>query len=143
MGGRGGYVVDLAVLLADALYEQGRFDEAQQMIDQVNAEPSSATVLSTRATEAKLLARRGQFAAARQLVGQVEALLSPTSPSMLQTEVLTTRAEVERLAGAPDQAAASLCAALQIFEDLRAATLARRARAALTSLAAQPGREPA
>ena len=143
LGGRGGYVVDLAVLLADALYEQGRFDEAQQMIDQVNAEPSSATVLSTRATEAKLLARRGQFAAARQLVGQVEALLSPTSASMLQTEVLTTRAEVERLAGAPDQAAASLCAALQIFEDLRAATLARRARAALASLAAQPGREPA
>ena len=42
---RGGYVVDLAVLLADALYEQGRFDEAQQMIDQVNAEPSAATVL--------------------------------------------------------------------------------------------------
>jgi tetratricopeptide (TPR) repeat protein len=143
LGGRGGYVVDLAVLLADALYEQGRFDEAQQLIDQVNAEPSSATVLSTRLTEARLLARRGQFAAARQLVGQAEALLSPTSPSMLQTEVLTTRAEVERLAGAPGQAAASLRAALQIFEDLRAATLARRARAALASLAAQPGRGPA
>ena len=143
LGGRGGYVVDLAVLLADALYEQGRFDEAQQMIDQVNAEPSAATVLSTRATEAKLLARRGQFALARQLAGQVEARLSPTSASMLRTEVLTTRAEVERLAGAPDQAAASLRAALQIFEDLRAATLASRARAALASLAAQPGRDPA
>ena len=34
MGERGGYVVDLAVLLADALYEQGRFDEAQQLIDE-------------------------------------------------------------------------------------------------------------
>ena len=143
LGGRGGYVVDLAVLLADALYEQGRFDEAQQLIDQVNAEPSSATVLSTQLTEAKLLARRGQFAAARQLVGQAKPLLSPTSASMLQTEVLTTRAEVELLAGAPDQAAASLRAALHIYEDLRAATLARRVRAALASLAAQPGREPA
>ena len=143
LGGRGGYVVDLAVLLADALYEQGRFDEAQQLIDQVNAEPSTATVLSTRATEAKLLARRGQFAAARQLVGRVGALLSPTSPPYLQAEVLTTRAEVERLVGAPDQAAASLRAALQIFEDLRAATSASRARAALASLAAQPGRDPA
>ena len=39
VGERGEYLVDLAVLLADALYEQGRFDEAQQMIDQVNAEP--------------------------------------------------------------------------------------------------------
>ena len=27
-------VVDLAVLLADALYAQGRFDEAQQLIDE-------------------------------------------------------------------------------------------------------------
>ena len=88
MGERGGYVVDLAVLLADALYEQGRFDEAQQLIDEVNAEPSSATVFSTRLTEAKLLARRGQFAVARQLVGQAEALLSPTSAPMTQADVL-------------------------------------------------------
>jgi predicted ATPase/DNA-binding SARP family transcriptional activator len=141
LGERGGYAVDLAALLADALYEQGRFDEAQQLIDQANAEHSSATVLNTRLTEAKLLARRGQFAAARQLAGQ--ALLSPTSPPMQQADALKTRAEVERLAGAPGQAAASLRAALRIYEDLRAAALARRARAALASLAAQPGREPA
>jgi hypothetical protein len=50
---------------------------------------------------------------------------------------------VERLAGAPGPAAASLRAALQMYEDLRAATLARRVRAALASLADQPGREPA
>ncbi|HEY6315394.1 MAG TPA: BTAD domain-containing putative transcriptional regulator [Streptosporangiaceae bacterium] len=143
MGERGGYVVDLAVLLADALYEQGRFDEAQQLIDQANTEPSHATVSTPLLTEAKLLAHRGQFAAARQLVGQAEALLAPTSLPYLQTDALKTRAEVERLAGAPGQAAASLRAALQIFEDLRAATLAGRTRAALTSLGAQPGPEPA
>jgi hypothetical protein len=34
MGERGGYVIDLAGLLADALYDQNRFDEAQQMIDE-------------------------------------------------------------------------------------------------------------
>jgi hypothetical protein len=62
---------------------------------------------------------------------------------MQQADALKTRAEVERLAGAPDQAAASLRAALQIYEDLQAATLARRARAALASVAAQPGRDPA
>jgi tetratricopeptide (TPR) repeat protein len=106
LGERGGYVADLAVLLADALYEQGRFDEAQQLIHQANAEPSPATVSSTRLTEAKLLARRSEFAAARQLVGQAAALLSPTSTPMQQAEILLARAEVERLAGAPGPAAA-------------------------------------
>jgi hypothetical protein len=81
----------------------GRGGAAQQLIDEANAEPSAATVSSTRLTEAKLLARRGQFAAARQLVGQAEALLSPTVPTD-QTDALMARAEVERLAGAPDQA---------------------------------------
>jgi tetratricopeptide (TPR) repeat protein len=141
LGERGGYAADLAALLADALYEQDRFDEAQQLIDQASAVLSSATVFSPRLTAAKLLARRGQFAAARQLAGQ--ALLSPTSPPMQQADALKTGAEVERLAGAPGQAAASLRAALRIYENLRAATLARRARAALASLPAQPGHDPA
>ena len=61
----------------------------------------------------------------------------------MQADVLEARAEVERLAGAPGQAAASLRAALQIYEDRRATALAERTRAALASLAAQPGRDPA
>ena len=143
-GERGRYVVDLAALLAEALYEQGRFDEAQQLIDQgVFAVLPSGTVFSPRLTEAKLLARRGQFAAARELIGQAEALPSWSTGPTWQTDALTTRAEVERLAGAPDQAAASLRAALNIYEDFRAATQARRTRAALASLAAQPGGESA
>jgi tetratricopeptide (TPR) repeat protein len=127
--------------LPDALYEQGRHDEAQQLIDQAIAEPSSAS--TTRLTKAKLLARRGQFAAARQLIAQAEALPSRTTGPVARTDALKTRAEVERLAGAPDEAAASLRAALHIYEDMRSATQAMRTRAALASLAAQPGREPA
>ena len=34
------FVIDLVGLLANALYEQGRFDEAQRLIDGVKAEPS-------------------------------------------------------------------------------------------------------
>ena len=62
---------------------------------------------------------------------------------MLQADALKTRAEVERLAGAPGQAAASLRAALHIYEDERATALAEPVRAALAGLAAQPGRDPA
>jgi tetratricopeptide (TPR) repeat protein len=143
LGQRGPYVIGLAVLLADALYEQGRFDEAQQLIDQANAEPSAATSSTTRLIEAKLLARRGQFAAARLLIGEAEALPSWTTGPIAQTDALRTSAEVERLAGAPGQAAASLRAALHIYEDMGSVTQARWVRAALASLAAQPGREPA
>ena len=141
VGERGQYLVGLAVLLADALYEQGRFDEAQQLIDQVNAEPPSPRHGSAWLIEAKLLARRGQFAAARQLIGRAEAIPSWTTGPIGQTDAQQARAEVERLAGAPDQAAACLRAALHIYEDFQAATQARRTRAALASLAAQPGGE--
>jgi predicted ATPase len=132
-------VVDLVGELADALYQQRRFDEAQQLIDVANAESSSAaTVFSARLTEARLLARGGQFAAARQLIGQVEAVLPPTEVPMSRADVLRTRAEVERLAGEPGQAAASLRAALDIYERQRATALADQTRTSLASLTAQP-----
>ena len=135
-------VHDLIGLLADALYEQGRFDEAQQLLGEAGTRPWN-TVYSTWLTEAKLLARRGQFTAARALLGQAEARLPPTPSPMLRANALKARAEVERLAGAPGQAAASLRAALDIYEQQRATALAGQARAALASLAAQPGRDPA
>jgi predicted ATPase/DNA-binding SARP family transcriptional activator len=142
MGNRGGLVADLAVLLADALYEQGRFDEAQQVIDEASAELSPATIRAPWLTQAKLLARCGQFAAARRLVGQGRARLSPASAPLVQADVLEAEAEVERLAGAPGRAAASLRAALQIYQDRQATRLARQATAALAGLTGQPG-EPA
>ena len=126
-------VHDLIGLLADALYEQGRFDEAQQLLGEAGTRPWN-TVYSTWLTEAKLLARRGQFTAARELLGQAEARLPPTPSPMLranalkaraEVERLKARAEVERLAGAPGQAAASLRAALDIYEQQRATALSR------------------
>ena len=96
-----------------------------------------------RLTEAKLLARRGQFRAARQLVDEAQAQLTPASAPLMQADVLETRAEVDRLAGAARQAEHSLRAALRIYEDRRATALAERTRAALASLAGQPGPEPA
>ena len=135
-------VHDLIGLLADALYKQGRFDETQQLLDEAGTRPWN-TVYSTWLTEAKLLARRGQFTAARTLVGQAEARLPPTPSPMLRANALKARAEVERLAGAPGQAAASLRAALNIYEQQRAIALAGQTRTALASLAAQPGRDPA
>ena len=92
-----------------------------------------------RATRAKLLARRGEFSAARRLVDEAQALLPPTARSVSKAETLVAEAEVNRLAGAPDQAAACLRAALRIYEDRRATFLAEQVRAALAILTGHAG----
>lgn len=82
--------------------------------------------------------RRGRRRSARQ----GHSCLQP-HPRLDQAGVLKARAEVERFAGASGHAAASLRAALQIYEDRRATTLAEQVRAALASLTTQPDLESA
>jgi hypothetical protein len=65
------------VPFCEALYDQGRFDEAQQVID-ADALPDQTGIMWP--LQAQLLARRGEFAAARQLVSQAEASLSLSIP---------------------------------------------------------------
>jgi predicted ATPase/DNA-binding SARP family transcriptional activator len=139
------YLVTVTAGLAGALYAQGRFDEAQQMADEAQAAdvPDAAGWSGALNVRAMLLARRGQFAAARRLVAEAEALITPASSALTRARLLAAKAEVNRLAGARDQAAASLRAALRIYEDCRAPQLATQVRAALATIAAQPGRSPA
>ncbi len=137
------YFLALAtIVLAEALYDQGRFDADAQM----NEEPldGASPNFAARAAfvQAKLLARRGQFTEARSLTEE-GARLAPAASPLAQATVHEASAEVERLAGEPGQAAARLRAALRIYEDRRATALAERARTALASQAAQPGHHPA
>jgi hypothetical protein len=106
------------------------------MLDQARAASHPDKADSFSLTQAKLLACRGQFVAARELVGQVEALLPPSSQPGEDPDVLEVKAEIERLAGAPAQAAACLRAAIEIYDGLQAIGLADKARAALASLTA-------
>jgi tetratricopeptide (TPR) repeat protein len=143
--GERGYCSSDASLLAEALYRQGRLDEAQQMTEETQsiAPPSDLDAQARwRTVRAKLQAWRGQFPAARQLLAEAEALISPTSDTRFKAEILVAEAEVDQLAGDRDQAAASFHAALRIYEDRRVASLAVQAKAALARLAAQPGARP-
>jgi ATP/maltotriose-dependent transcriptional regulator MalT len=90
-----------------------------------------------------VLARRGQFVAARRLADEAVALVSPTSWATLQAEILMAKAEVNRLAGEREQAAASLRAALRICQDRNATPLADQAKTAIASLTDHPGTKPA
>jgi class 3 adenylate cyclase/tetratricopeptide (TPR) repeat protein len=145
MGDRG-YLSTVASLLAEALYAQGRLDEARQMTEESQAATAPGDIdaqVRWRAVRAKVLARSGQFPAARALVDEAAALVPPTSWPSLQAEVLMAGAEVDRLAGAPGQAEASLRAALRIYQDRHATPLADKAAAALDSLSGHPGARPA
>jgi predicted ATPase/DNA-binding SARP family transcriptional activator len=144
--GERGYLGTEVALLAEAVYAQGRLDEALQLTEEAEAAAPPGDVDAQarwRATRAKLLARQGQLAAARQLASEAMALVTPTPYPALRAQMLLASAEVSRLAGAPGEAEASLRQALRIYEDKRAVALAERTRAALASLTSSPGITPA
>jgi tetratricopeptide (TPR) repeat protein len=144
--GERGFLSSLAGRLAKALYAQGRLDEAQQMTEEAQAAAPPGDIdaqAQWRTARAKVLARSGQFPAAQTLLDEATALVSPTSWAVLQAEMLMDRAEVNRLAGEPEQAEASLRAALRIYQDRHATLLAERAEAALASLTGHPSAKPA
>jgi class 3 adenylate cyclase/tetratricopeptide (TPR) repeat protein len=144
--GERGYLSTVAGTLAEALYAQGRLDEARQMTEEAQAAATPGDFDSQarwRAARAKVLACSGQFPAARTLLDEAEALVSPASLATLQAEILLARAEVDRLAGAPQQAEASLRAALRLYQDRHATLLAGQAADALASLTGHPSAKPA
>jgi class 3 adenylate cyclase len=143
--GERGYVFAIGELLAEALYAQGHFQEAQQILDELRTDqtPDAIAAQLGRLTQAKLLAGRGQFAAARQLADEEEAAYHASIASPLhRASLLETRAEIDRLAEAPGQAAASLRAALRIYQDRGAIALAERVRAALADLTSHLSAKP-
>jgi tetratricopeptide (TPR) repeat protein len=143
--GERGYLSTVAGMLAEALYAQGRLDEAQQLTEEAQEAAPRDDIdahVRWRAARAKVLARSGQFPAARALLDEAAALVSPNSWASLQAEILLARAEVDRLAGAPERAAASLRAALRIYQDRHATPLADQAAGALASLTGHSSAKP-
>jgi class 3 adenylate cyclase/tetratricopeptide (TPR) repeat protein len=144
--GERGYLSTVAGRLAEVLYVQGRLDETHQMTEEAQAAAGPGDIDAQarwRATRAKILARSGQFPAARVLLDEAAALVSPTSWAALQAEILLARAEVDRLAGAPQQAEANVRAALRIYQDRHATPLADQAAATLATLTGHASAKPA
>jgi predicted ATPase/class 3 adenylate cyclase len=137
--GERGFFASAVAMLAEAVYEQGRIEEAQKLTEQAEFAAAADDIDAQarwRATRAKILARHGQVAAARQLADEAVARTSLTSYAWLLAETLTARAEVFRLAGANEEAAESLRKALQLYEERHATSLAQHVTTALASLPA-------
>jgi tetratricopeptide (TPR) repeat protein len=138
--GERGHRATLVTWLGEAVYAQGRFDQALRLTEEAEAfavADDFDAQARWRATRAKLLARAGQFSAAARLAEEAVALFPATSDAPERAEFLVAQAEVARLAGEVDRAEAGLRRALQFYQDRRMMALAERTRALLASLAGQ------
>src|SRR4026209_1331384 len=92
----------VAGLLARVLYEQGRYDEAEEPSQTVENLSSSEDIDAQalwRGVRAKVLARRGESAEARRRAEEMLALRRQSESPDLEAEALADLAEVERLNG--------------------------------------------
>jgi class 3 adenylate cyclase/Flp pilus assembly protein TadD len=89
-------------LLARVLYEQGRFDEADELSHTVEALAGAEDIDAQalwRGVRAKVLARRGDADEAIRLANEMLSLRRQTESPDLEAEALADLAEVQRLSG--------------------------------------------
>src|SRR5262245_42496209 len=120
-----------AAMLAQAIYAQGRYEEAGEFC-RASREAAAADDLSAqvewRAIAAKLLARRGETAEAETLAREAVELVARTDFLRTHGDVLLDLGEVLALGGDPQQAAAAIRAGLELYEQKGDTVMAGRAR---------------
>jgi DNA-binding SARP family transcriptional activator len=125
---------DLAAKLAEALYAQGRDDEAFELSDvskQATAPDDLSAGVQWRAVQAKLLARRGDTGAAEALAREAVTLAGETDFLVLHADALMDLAEVLRLTDRDAESAPFVEQALELYEQKGNVVGAERARALL------------
>ncbi|MGI8607387.1 MAG: ATP-binding protein, partial [Gaiellaceae bacterium] len=134
-----GVLSTLAAYLADAVYAQGRFDEAEQLTHVSEEAATSDDIASHvwwRVTRARVLARRERQEEAERLGSEALALAEGTDDLFMRGRALTDLAEVRRLGGAADGSMPLLEEALRLFEGKGDTVSTGRTRAALSSASA-------
>ncbi|PWU21650.1 MAG: hypothetical protein C5B48_11055, partial [Candidatus Rokuibacteriota bacterium] len=115
----GVFLASRASELAEAIYAQGRYDEAETWVRVAEEHAASDDIgaqFLRRAIEGKLLARRELFVDAELLAREAVGLAEQTDALNDRAKVLLSLAEVLRLAGKPAEAAAAAGRALELFE---------------------------
>ena len=123
--------------LAMATYLQGRYDEAEQLTRECEEAARANDVFSEimwRSVRAKVFARTGRLGAAATLATEAVALAKSGDFHVGTAEALMDIAEVERLAGRPDKAAAAIEDALRYCALKGNLLAAERAREQLLAL---------
>jgi class 3 adenylate cyclase/tetratricopeptide (TPR) repeat protein len=133
MGDRG-YLSSVAAFLAQALYGEGRLEEADDLArlaqESAAADDLWSQVLS-RGTRAKVCASNGKHEEAERYAREAVDLAAPTDALDLHGNALVDLADTLALADRNEEAAACLADALRLYEQKGNAVSAERARARL------------
>jgi class 3 adenylate cyclase/tetratricopeptide (TPR) repeat protein len=143
--GERNYISTTAAFLAEALYRQGRDDEALRMTEEseeIAADDDVATQYLWRSVRAKLIARQGRFEEAESLARAAIVIIGAAQDPDSQGYAAIDLAEVLRLAGRHDDAIAAAENAAALFEQKANSSSAARARSLRDAIEAElvPGR---
>jgi tetratricopeptide (TPR) repeat protein len=142
--GEKGWLSTMAAILAEALYVQGRLDEAEAAAlvgkDRATSDDHDAQAL-WRWVQAKVLARRGQLDEAERLAREAVEVIDRTDEVNNQAQVRTGLAEVLRLARRPEEAIEVLEQAVTLYEWKGNLVMAEKTRALLGELGASASPE--
>jgi class 3 adenylate cyclase/tetratricopeptide (TPR) repeat protein len=133
MGDRG-YLSSVAAFLAQALYGQGRLNEADDLARRAQASASPDDLWSqvlSRGTRAKVCASRGAHEEAERHAREAVRLAADTDALDLHGNALVDLADTLALAGRNEEAAACVAEALRLYEQKGNDVSAERARARL------------
>jgi len=116
-----GFLSSIAPMLVDALYMQGRDEEALRLTERWRPErltvPEDADAQAGwRRVRAKVLARMGDLGEAERLGREAVAIASRTDYLNAHANAVADLGEVLRLAGRPQDAAATAAEAIRLFE---------------------------
>jgi class 3 adenylate cyclase/tetratricopeptide (TPR) repeat protein len=132
------WLASVVGILAEAVYVQGRFDEAERLAElgeQSGGPGDLYALVLCRGVRAKVLARRADRAAL-ELAREAEAVVAEADFAHLHWWALMGRADVLRLLGRPSEAAQALRHAERVAEAKGNVVGAGRARRMLHELAA-------
>jgi predicted ATPase/DNA-binding SARP family transcriptional activator len=133
--GEANYLIDTAYYLTVSLCEQGRVDDARQVVEATRsvASPGGFTEAAWMLAAARVEARCGSDADAERLASEGCRRLRASSRWLGQG--LLTLGEVRRVGGRFEDAASAFQEALHLYEERRVVALADRARLELQALA--------
>ncbi|MDQ3992756.1 MAG: AAA family ATPase, partial [Actinomycetota bacterium] len=135
--GETGYLSTEIGELADALYELGRYDEAEEASresERLTQHADAVTQVVWRRVRAKLLARRGEADAALRLAREAIEWAGARLEEL--GDAYGDLAEVEQLVGRPHRAEEALEKALAMYEQKGIVPMVERTRAQLAELRA-------
>jgi tetratricopeptide (TPR) repeat protein len=132
--GETGYTSTLQAQLAQALYVQERYDEAQEateLSERAAARDDLDSQVRWRCVRAKLLARQGKTSAAETMAREATKLVEHTDMADLYADALSDLAEVYGMAERSEEETACLQEALRVYEARENLVGADRARSLL------------